>query len=284
MSPKVVAGKSVPYKATDSMKTPVRSILSSRVRGNAASLNKVKFHLNSPDNSRFSDSTRTYFGDENVKPNPRPLLGYDWIAGVVEMDSLPTSSGRGVELTQGFLNEIDEFRKTNREECTKEKGSQDNENYLTPIKPRRMYPSSPDPSDTKDVRIIDYTVNSRLYPVPIDNTTRVKPGTTTSPRFIRISVPKSVLTTPNKFKRGVSKLSDTDSMAIQDHCEKGCQYSLPLANRIPKPRSTSDLDLKSSLLPDPTRRVRDVGALHSTILTLPPALSHSKMEVRRYIM
>lgn len=218
-----------------------------------------------------------------MEPNPRPLLGYDWIAGVVEMDSLPTSSGRGAELTQGFLNEIDEFRKTNREECTQETGSRD-ENYLTPIKPKRMYPLSPDPSDTRDVRILDYTVNSRLYPVPIDNTSNVKPGTKTSPRFIRISVPKSVLTTPIKFKRGMSKLSDTDSMAIQDHCEKGCQYSLPLANRVPKPRMTSNLDLRSSLLPDPSRRVRDVGALHSTILSLPPALSQSKMEVKRYIM
>lgn len=255
-----------PHQAMDTMKTPKRSILvASRSRHTPGGGNRVKFDMESPDNSRLLRHSRTSKNNENVAPIPRPLLGYDWIAGVVEMDSLPSSSMRTSDVTQDFIDQIDEFRKTNREECSKKVESA-NEHYITPIKPRKRYPISPDPADTQDPRILDYTVNSRLYPVPVDPNSVVQPGTKTSPRFIRISVPKSVLTTPSKFKRSIPKSTNFDSMALQDHCMQGREYSLPSRNRIPKPKLTSHLDLKASLLPDPSKRVRDVGALHSTIV------------------
>nr|XP_039255273.1 migration and invasion-inhibitory protein-like [Styela clava] len=273
MGPKSKTRSTKPYQASDNMKTPKRSILASKARHTPGGKNRVKFSVDSPDNSRLLRHSKCI--DENIAPLPKPLLGYDWIAGVVEMDSLPRSSG-GVSavVTQDFINEIDEFRKTNRDECSG-KVENANEKYLTPIKPRKKYPISPDPADTQDSRILDYTVNSRLYPVPVDPNISVHPGTKTSPRFIRISVPKSVLTTPNKFKRSIPRSTNSDSMALHDHCMQGREYSLPSRNRVPKPKLSSHLDLKASLLPDPSKRVRNVGALHSTIVNVPQSLSGS---------
>lgn len=56
---------------------------------------------------------------------------------------------------------------------------------------------SPDPSDTKDPRIINYTINKRLFPVPVDPNDGGDPGSKTSPRYIRVSIPKASLISPH---------------------------------------------------------------------------------------
>jgi len=63
-----------------------------------------------------------------------------------------------------------------------------------------MKQKTPDPSDTRDPRIINFTINKRLFPVPVDPSETVPPGSERSPRYIRVSIPKSSLLSPYRYE------------------------------------------------------------------------------------
>ena len=180
-----------------------------------------------------------------------PLLGYDWIAGVVE-NSEPSPN-----YSDSFIEEMKEFRKVNRSECHSTRYW--NEMVKTPKTPitalssckhYKMREKTPDPSDTRDPRIINFTINKRLFPVPVDPNETVPPGSENSPRYIRVSIPKSSLLSPYRYKAmHQSTYTDGfDSLSLPDHCVMGWQHTVP--KRIDRQQSqNTGLDLRSSLRP-----------------------------------
>lgn len=227
------------------MKTPKKSILADgssnrRMKGSE----RVKF---------FDDSNTQAVSKSNSRnkyPSNRPLLGYDWIAGVIDLERSPgghqKADGGTTEFSEDYLKEINEFRRVNREECSGSsmmwRGPQ-----LSPVTPLKKRERSPDPADREDPRILDYTVNSRLFPVAIDGSLSCseKPGTVTSPRYVRISVSKAVLASPYKYTKSKSSVT-TDSLSLRNHSKVTRRPMVAIPKKNKRPYSQS-LDLRSSM-------------------------------------
>ncbi|XP_053308361.1 migration and invasion-inhibitory protein [Spea bombifrons] len=173
----------------------------------------------------------------------RPLLGYDWIAGVLELNS-PIA-----DRPDHFFSEIGEFRRVNRAECVQEcyPGSDDGDSSG----------SDEGPSLSLDTHqcIYCYRVNNRLFasPVgpesacPVCKKRRSKRHLAEEPpAYVRVSIPRSTLLPPYKYKAHRRKSFDpTDSLALPSHCLAGWENSVPSGEL----RVTS-LDLRSSTDPD----------------------------------
>nr|XP_004226382.1 migration and invasion-inhibitory protein [Ciona intestinalis] len=241
------SGNNRPYRATDSMKKP-KSIL----------LNAPHHDEEENQHPRVTFKSSTSKVDSFCSPagleerSSPPLLGYDWIAGVVENENPE------LDFSDSYLDEINEFRKFNRSSCHSRK--QWNEMVKTPkssitnlpkFTGEKMSEKSPDPSDTRDPRIVNFTINKRLFPVPVDPSDSMEPGTSQSPRYIRVSIPKSALMSPQRLKliHRSKFTSGADSLALPDHCMMGCQTKAP-PKRDPASESYSTLDLRSSMRPE----------------------------------
>nr|CAB3263840.1 migration and invasion-inhibitory protein-like [Phallusia mammillata] len=234
------AGNTRPYRATEQMKEPI-SIL-------------VKTGTSKPISERNFDMTQSSVlktpQRKEIRSEP-PLLGYDWIAGNIENDE------PGAEQSESFLEEMKEFRKLNRSDCHSKRCW--NDILKTPKTPlHELSPQmklqgqsarSPDPSDTRDSRIVNYTINKRLFPVPVDPNDCGRPGTTSSPRYIRVSIPKASLISPYRYrpKHGSKHHDGADSLALPDHCALGWHNTVP--KRVPKSEADTCLDLRSSIRP-----------------------------------
>ncbi|KAM4651639.1 migration and invasion-inhibitory protein [Discoglossus pictus] len=172
----------------------------------------------------------------------RPFLGYDWIAGILELDSPITNK------SEEFFSEINEFRRVNREECAQD--------YYTPSDTEDLST----PGDELDLSldthecVYCYRVNNRLFtsPVgpesacPICKKRRAKRHPTVEePAYIRVSIPRSTLLPPYKYKAHRRKSFDpTDSLALPSHCLAGWENAAPSCEA-----NVTSLDLKASLDP-----------------------------------
>ncbi|XP_063292577.1 migration and invasion-inhibitory protein [Pelobates fuscus] len=171
-----------------------------------------------------------------------PLLGYDWIAGVLELDSPITDK------SDQFFSEIQEFRRVNREECVLD--------FYTEAEDLDSVESEEELDVSLDTHqcVYCYRVNNRLFTSPIGPVSACpickkrrsrRPPTVEEPAYIRVSIPRSTLLPPYKYKAHRRKSFDpTDSLALPSHCLAGWEHSVPSYER----RATS-LDLKASLDP-----------------------------------
>lgn len=187
---------------------------------------------------------------EEEKRITPPLLGYDWIAGVVE------NSEPDPNYSDSFVEEMKEFRKLNRTECHSTKYWNEMQrtpktplDSISPCRHYKMKQKTPDPSDTRDPRIINFTINKRLFPIPVDPNESIPPGSASSPRYIRVSIPKSSLMSPYRYQamHRSTYTDGFDSLALPDHCVMGWQHTVP--KRIDERQNDNGLDLRSSLRP-----------------------------------
>ena len=158
--------------------------------------------------------------------------------------------------TPDNLEEVKQFRKLYRSECHSSKHwSELLKTPKTPVEKlspwplRETHQKTPDPSDTRDPRIINFTVNKRIFPVPVDPSENIPPGSDISPRYIRVSIPKSSLKSPYHYvpNQRQSLNDGFDSLSLPDHCVMGWQNTVP--KRIERNRRALGLDLRSSLRP-----------------------------------
>uniref|UniRef100_G3NX49 Migration and invasion inhibitory protein n=1 Tax=Gasterosteus aculeatus aculeatus TaxID=481459 RepID=G3NX49_GASAC len=174
---------------------------------------KEQMGLKEPGHSAQSEvcSRVTFLPDEcegtsaSDRHRLQPLLGYDWIAGVLDAeDSL-------IERSDEFFNDLHTFRSLNKDK-----------------------------------------INSRLFPVPLHakeccpvckEHKSSHPHTSAEPALIRVSIPRSTLLPPYKYKaHRRCSFDPSDSLGLPSHCLSG--WSNTGQSTLPPP---SSLDLRSSL-------------------------------------
>ncbi|KAE8591881.1 hypothetical protein XENTR_v10018601 [Xenopus tropicalis] len=164
--------------------------------------------------------------DKTLNWSPRPFLGYDWIAGLLEVES-PIANK-----SEQFFSDINEFRRVNREECLHE--------YYT--KPEAQETSLSE--DEPDCIIDTHECSESACPICKKHRSRCPP-TIEEPAYIRVSIPRATLLPPYKYKAHRRKSFDpTDSLALPSHCLVGWENTVPSCDL-----SVTSLDLKTSVQP-----------------------------------
>ncbi|XP_007441489.1 migration and invasion-inhibitory protein [Python bivittatus] len=171
----------------------------------------------------------------------RPFLGYDWIAGLLEMDTSLS------EKPEEYFAELQNFRQVNREACIRDQDLQLED----------VNSSALDRETETDVTshqcVFCYRLNKRLFTVPMDpesacpvcKTPRAEkpPETLVEPAFIRISIPRATFLPAYKHKIHRRKSYEMeDNLALPSHCLAG--WENPMGVSTP---ALSSLDLHSSL-------------------------------------
>lgn len=175
----------------------------------------------------------------------QPLLGYDWIAGLLDADSSIT------ERSEEFFSDLRTFRQVNRGECVHSQYAGLPEDDMAPThwlaEDERTQPTTEPHHCT-----FCYRINSRLFPAPLDpeeacpvcRTPRADhPHSSAEPAFIRVSIPRSTLLPAYQYKPHRRRSFDpSDSLGLPSHCLSGWSNPAP-ASVAP----ASSLDLRSSL-------------------------------------
>lgn len=185
----------------------------------------------------------------NISSKDRSLLGYDWIAGVLESDSNYAAQ------SDEFFEEIRAFRRANRDECVHDSVSELSLPMSSSFVPPPTENESPESTKLTHKCIHNYTINDRLFSVPLHEApdgesmcaickSRRKPlSTRNSPSYIRVSIPRSTLVSPYRVKSHRRRSYDpTDSLGLSKHCLAGWQSSKP--SMMP---TAGTLDIRSSL-------------------------------------
>ncbi|XP_066493813.1 migration and invasion-inhibitory protein isoform X2 [Tiliqua scincoides] len=171
----------------------------------------------------------------------RPFLGYDWIAGLLDMDSSVS------EKPDQYFSELQDFRRVNKEACIYDQRAQS----------VMSGPLTLDEESAADLAshqcVFCYRLNKRLFTVPIDSesacpickTPRAKqpPESLVEPAFVRVSIPRSTFLPAYKHKIHRRKSYEpTDNLALPTHCLAGWGHPVQ-----PFSPTLSSLDLRSSL-------------------------------------
>ncbi|XP_022065500.2 migration and invasion-inhibitory protein isoform X1 [Acanthochromis polyacanthus] len=175
----------------------------------------------------------------------QPLLGYDWIAGVLDAeDSL-------VDRSDEFFNDLHVFRSLNREECV-HSGPAELSEENPPVSPPLTDKADPEANVDTHQCTFSYRINSRLFPVPLHSQERCPvckkhksshPHTAAEPALVRVSIPRSNLLPPYKYKaHRRCSFDPSDSLGLPSHCLSG--WSNTGQSTLLPP---SSLDLRSSL-------------------------------------
>ncbi|XP_689123.2 migration and invasion-inhibitory protein isoform X2 [Danio rerio] len=182
----------------------------------------------------------------------QPLLGYDWIAGLLDAESSLA------DRSEQFFSDLRSFRQVNRDECI--------HSLLSGLPSVADLASST--LDSEEVRppadshqcTFCYRVNSRLFAVPLDAQAACPvckkpksehPHTETEPALIRVSIPRSTLLPAHKYKaHRRSSFDPSDSLGLPSHCLSGWSnpmltsgsqmISLDLRSSMTKPAATGD--------------------------------------------
>ncbi|KAM8757317.1 migration and invasion inhibitory protein [Acanthopagrus schlegelii] len=211
-----------------------KSCLVNRSKEQRAVESRVTFQ--SDDCDKISTSDRHHL---------QPLLGYDWIAGVLDAeDSL-------IERSDEFFDHLRMFRSLNKDDCVHSPQAELSEANLSGL-PLLTDEDSPEANMDTHQCTFSYRINSRLFPVPFHSQERCPvckkhksshPHTAAEPALIRVSIPRSALLPPYKYRAHRRCSFDaSDSLGLPSHCLSGwsnkSQYTLP---------PPSSLDLRSSL-------------------------------------
>ncbi|XP_001640198.2 migration and invasion-inhibitory protein [Nematostella vectensis] len=175
--------------------------------------------------------------------NRRSLLGYDWIAGILDNESYLA------EKHDDFFDDLKEFRRVNKQDCFSQALP---DSLLTPYRttPRKI---NEEFEEEKEVYTCanTYRLNERLFAERVHEPdvacsvckSQPKPEYESEGSYVRVSVPRSTLQSPYKIKphRRVS-FDPTDTIGLSSHCLAGWESSKPA---VVPPQSS--LDLKASL-------------------------------------
>lgn len=222
-------------KPLDSRKLSAQSILLDHDIERGEQISRLTFQ--SPELEQLSISDRH---------NVQPLLGYDWIAGVLEVESSLT------EHSEDFFNELRAFRQVNKDDCVHSPlaGFFEEAHSTLPLF-RDKEETQPD-KDTHQCTFC-YRINSRLFATPIDpqescpvckTPKSSHPHTTAEPAYIRVSIPHSTLLPAYKYKaHRRCSFDPSDSLGLPSHCLSG--WSNTGQSDVP---CASNLDLRSCLI------------------------------------
>ncbi|XP_064161015.1 migration and invasion-inhibitory protein isoform X1 [Anguilla rostrata] len=210
-----------------------------------------------------------------------PLLGYDWIAGLLDVETSLT------ERSEQFFTELRNFRQVNREECVHSQSTGVGEDDLSPhnlsLSTEEMKAQLPE--DVHQCTFC-YRINSRLFPAPLDPQTACpvckvpkSHHPTSEPAFIRVSIPRSALLPAHCYgaHRRLS-FDPSDSLGLPSHCMSG--WSNVALAEAPQ---FSSLDLRSCLKTDhstaiPTAQPKQPPAAQSK---QPPVRPNTDVPVSR---
>ncbi|XP_038015677.1 migration and invasion-inhibitory protein isoform X3 [Motacilla alba alba] len=176
----------------------------------------------------------------------RPLLGYDWIAGLLDTKSPVT------EKPEQYFAELHEFRQSNRETC---------------IHQQHLEPEALDCTDSEqELDLITgshkcvycYGLNERLFTVPVHPEaacpvckiprSHQPPGTLEEPTHVRVSVPRCALLPAHKYKAHRRRsFEPADDLALPSHCLAGWESMVASSSTL-----LSSLDLRASLEEKPS--------------------------------
>ncbi|XP_075696747.1 migration and invasion-inhibitory protein isoform X2 [Rhinoderma darwinii] len=202
--------------------------------------------LLTPNRGSKRDTGRVTFLCDDESPrlegwSARPLLGYDWIAGLLEVKSPITNK------SDQFFSEINEFRRVNREECAHE--------FFTESGAQDTSVEELDLSMGTHQCVYCYRVNQRLFTSPVGTEPacpicKKRRGrrhvSLEEPAYIRVSIPRSTLLPPYKYRAHRRKSFDpTDSLALPSHCLAGYDNAVPSCDL-----KVACLDLKTSMEPN----------------------------------
>ncbi|XP_077459723.1 migration and invasion inhibitory protein isoform X2 [Stigmatopora argus] len=178
-------------------------------------------------------------------PRLRPLLGYDWIAGVLDVEKTLN------ERSEDFYKELQDFRAQNKKECIHQ--PRDKSNPAAPSLLTLLADTDclGDDTDTHQCTFL-YTVNNRLFPVPVHAQERcpvcrrpksAHPHTRDKPALVRVSIPRATVLPPFEYKAHRRKSFDpADSLGLPSHCLLGWSNNVSSCYDPP-----SNLDLRSHL-------------------------------------
>ncbi|KAK9966848.1 hypothetical protein ABG768_003936 [Culter alburnus] len=201
--------------------------------------------LTADSDQRETDSATTAGLEDTVSERHiQPLLGYDWIAGLLDAESSLA------DRSEQFFSELRSFRQVNRDECV--------HNLLYGLPSVADLASSTldgeepqPPADTHQCTFC-YRINSRLFAVPLDARAACPvckmpksehPHTETQPALIRVSIPRSTLLPAHRYKaHRRCSFDSSDSLSLPSHCLSG--WSNPTLN---SGSQMSSLDLRGSV-------------------------------------
>lgn len=196
---------------------------------------------------REFDSTTSH-GQENYTTSERqriqPLLGYDWIAGLVDVESSLT------ERSEQFFSELQTFRQINRDDCVH--NSLSGPPIVADLASSTVRGEEPEELADMHQCTFCYRINSRLFAAPLDPQAACPvckmpksdhPHTDKEPAIIRVSIPHSTLL-PSYKHRAHRRCSfdPSDSLGLPSHCLSG--WSNPSLN---SGSLMNSLDLRGSL-------------------------------------
>ncbi|XP_017306175.1 uncharacterized protein miip isoform X2 [Ictalurus punctatus] len=194
---------------------------------------------------RFADNELETVS-KSERRHVQPLLGYDWIAGLLDAES--SLSDR----SEDFFSDLHNFRRVNKEECVHSVSS------WLPVAADFWTPSVEDnvtnhecTPDTHQCTFC-YRINSRLFATPLDPQAACPvckmpkekhPHTENEPAFIRVSIPHATLLPAYRYKaHRRCSFDPSDSLGLPSHCLSGwSNISMGAGSEM------SNLDLRSSL-------------------------------------
>lgn len=160
----------------------------------------------------------------------KSMMGYDWIAGCLDNDSYIN------EQSDQFFQDIEEFRRLNRDECKTavkdiDISPKDTAKLIT-VSSQSQKENYPLCCNGKG----SYMLNNRLNLIPIHGpysecpTCQLKRSCKCEgdSNYVRVSIPRSTLKSPYRLRPHRRKSYDpSDSVALSTHCLAGWQNSKP---------------------------------------------------------
>lgn len=216
----------------------------------------------------------------------RRLLGYDWIAALIHNDTGLMNE------SESYFHELREFRRSNRDECC-------NDFYMEgPFTLTETEPVTVEKA-LKESKVQPYTVNERLFTVPItedllgrplDSDKENRPSeepTQEVPRFVRVSIPRSTLQMPYKVRPHRRRSFDaSDSCSLSDHCLMGWNAVSPAT--LPTAKSIALTDAVSGVNPKHAVTMAEAektaATFHWPLLTDPRPRPDAMLTLRRQYM
>ncbi|XP_068170811.1 uncharacterized protein miip [Antennarius striatus] len=175
----------------------------------------------------------------------QPLLGYDWIAGILEAEDST------IERPDEFFTDLCAFRSLHRDECHHSPQVEVPETIHSGLPPL-THKDDPEANVDPHKCTFSYRINSRLFPVPLHSQEccpvckkqkSSHPHTVTDPAHVRVSIPRCALLPPFKYKpHRRCSFDPSDSFGLPSHCLSGWSNTGPSA-----PPPLSSLDLRSNL-------------------------------------
>lgn len=228
--------------------TQLEDAANSRWKGQSRSVRLMlpKSAARTPSDQRETDSS-TNAGlemDAVSERNIQPLLGYDWIAGLLDAESSLE------DRSEQFFSDLRNFRQANRDECVHSLLS--GFPSVADLASSALGCEEPQtPADTHQCTFC-YRINSRLFAAPLDAQAACPvckmpksehPHTEREPALIRVSIPRSTLQPAYKYKaHRRCSFDPSDSLGLPSHCLSG--WSNPTLN---SGSQMSSLDLRGSM-------------------------------------